>query len=68
MFNNLRAEMVRAGVDVSALSERCGMKVGALYARLNGTTPFSLEEARRIKNALNVDLPIEELFARKDEK
>ena len=63
MFKNLRAEMVRADIDVPKLAEKAGMKsAGALYSRLNGTVPFSLDEAKAIKSVLRVDMPLEELF------
>lgn len=62
LFKNLRAEMVRAGLDVAELAEKVGMKAGALYSRLNGTVPFSLDEAIAIKNVLGVEMPLEELF------
>ena len=63
MFKNLRAEMVRADMDVPTLAEKAGMKsAGALYSRLNGTVPFSLDEAVTIKKVLGVSMPIEELF------
>ena len=62
MFNNLRAEMVRAGFDVPKLAERVGMKPNALYSRLNGSTQLTFAEAVEIKGALGVDMPLEELF------
>lgn len=67
MFKNLRAEMVRAGFDVSMLANKIGMTAGKLYARLNGTTPFSLDEACTIKKVLGVEMPIEELFRKEVE-
>ena len=67
MYKNLRAEMIRADLDVSSLAKKCGMKQGTLYSRLKGSTPFSLDEACRIKSALGVGLSLEELFEKKEE-
>lgn len=62
LFKNLRAEMLRAGLDVAGLAKKTGMKVSALYSRLNGTVTFSLDEAIAIKKVLGVEMPLEELF------
>ena len=67
MFKYLRAEMVRVDVNVEKLAEMIGMSIGALYARLSGKVPFTIDEAVAIKKALGVDIPIEELFATKEE-
>ena len=65
MFNNLRAEMVRAGLDVPQLAERIEMKPNALYARLNGSTQLTFADAVKIKSVLGVAMPLEELFEEK---
>lgn len=67
MFKNLRAEMVRADIDVPQLAERIGMKPNALYARLNGTTQLTFSEAVEIKAVLGVTMPLEELFEERKE-
>lgn len=68
MFKNLRAEMVRKGIDVPKLAELIGMKPNALYSRLNGTTQLTFAEAVTIKQALGVDMPLEELFEERKEE
>ena len=67
MFKNLRAEMVRKDIDVPKLAEMIGMKVSALYARLNGTTTLSFADAVNIKHALGVEMTLEELFEERTE-
>ena len=68
MFKNLRAEMVRRDIDVPKLAEMIGMKVSALYSRLNGSTVLSFADAVNIKQALGVDMTLEELFEERKEE
>ena len=68
MFTILKAEMVKNHVNAVTLGEMCGMKPSAIYSRLNGKTPITLDEADLIKKALNSDLPIEELFQKEEIK
>lgn len=67
MFKNLRAEMIRKEIDVPKLAKLIGLKVGALYSRLNGSTQLTFAEAIRIKQALGVEMPLEELFEKRKE-
>lgn len=67
MFKNLRAEMVRKDIDVPKLAELIEMKVSALYSRLNGSTQLTFADAVRIKQALGVEMPLEELFEERKE-
>lgn len=62
MYSNVKAELARKGLAVIDLSKASGIKYMSLINKLNGKTPLKLEEARRIKNALDVDLPLEKLF------
>ena len=62
MYSNVKAELARKGLTVIDLSKASGIKYMSLVNKLNGKTPLKLEEARRIKNALDVDLPLEKLF------
>ena len=68
MYKNLRAEMVRKDIDVPKLAEMIGMKISALYARLNGTAKLSFAEAVTIKQVLGVEMPLEELFEERKEE
>ena len=67
MYKNLRAEIARADLSVASLAKKCGMTRGTLYSRIEGRTPFSLDEAHRIKRALGVELTLEELFMKKED-
>jgi hypothetical protein len=52
--NLLKAEMVKQNVNAEELAERIGMKKSAFFRRLNGSVDFSVEEVRKVKNALKL--------------
>lgn len=62
MYPVLRAEMARQDVSRAALAEKIGMPSATFYSKFNGRHAFTLDEANAIKEALGVDIPIEELF------
>lgn len=63
MYSNLKAEMARKNLTIVDLSEKTGIRYNTLAAKLKGKYPLTLPEALAIKNALDVDLSIDELFA-----
>jgi len=62
MFPNLKAELSRRGIFLSDLAVLLGVTVSTVSMKLNGKTPLTLAEAKKIKNHLGVALPLEELF------
>ena len=50
------------------LSVASGLCMNAIYNKLHGTYEWKLSEAIAIKQALKTDLPLEELFERRDKK
>lgn len=66
MFRNLRAEMTRKGINVTDLAKAVGMSTAAMYDRLNGKTGFTLDDAHKIRDVLDVDMTIDELFKKED--
>lgn len=66
MFKNVRAEMVKAGINVSTLANEMGITAQALYKKFNGQTEFSFKDTITIRNILskytNEKLDIEYLF------
>ena len=62
MFSNVKAELARKGLTVVDLSNKTGIRYQSLSNKLHGKTPLKLEEALKIKTALDVDLPLEKLF------
>ena len=62
MYPNLKAEMARASITAVELADLIGMPYSTLTQKLNGRTEFTVGEAFKIRKALGVDIPIEELF------
>lgn len=66
MYRNAKAEMVRAGFNITTLAERMGNTVATWSEKLNGKREITLNEAKKFKDIVKSDLPIEELFKRED--
>lgn len=62
MFETLRAEMARKNKTLVDLSQATGIRYQTLSEKLRGNSPLTLKEAAEIKNALGLDMTIEELF------
>lgn len=63
MYSNVRAEMARKNIKIVDLAEMTGIRYQTLSDKLRGDAPILMKEAVAIKNALQVDMPLEELFA-----
>lgn len=66
MFPNLKGEMARKGVNLSALSELTNIPLQRLSAKLSGKRKLTFEEAVLIKTKLELDMPLDEIFERKE--
>lgn len=66
MFPNLKGEMARKGINLSTLSELTNIPLQRLSAKLSGKRKLTFEEAVLIKAKLEVDMPLDELFERKE--
>lgn len=64
MYLNVKAELARQNLSVVDLSNKTGIRYQTLVEKLNGKYPMTLDEAKKIKAALGVDISMEELFAR----
>lgn len=64
MYSNVKAELARRNLTVVDLSNMTGIRYQTLVDKINGKYPLMLDEAKKIKEALGVDIPIEELFER----
>ena len=62
MYSNVKAELARKGLTVFDLSKMTDIRYMSLVNKLNGKAPLKFDEARRIKNALEVDITLEKLF------
>lgn len=63
MYSNLRAEMARRNITGQEMAEKIGITNGTFSLKFNGKSEFTLDEALKIKNVLETDLSVEELFA-----
>lgn len=64
MYSNVKAELARRNLTVVDLSKMTGIRYQTLADKINGKYPLTLDEAKKIKSALKVDIAIEELFER----
>jgi hypothetical protein len=62
MHRNLKAEMARNDITALTLSEKTGIRYQTLTAKIAGTSPITIKEARKIRDAVNPNLTIDELF------
>ena len=62
MYPNLRADLARKDMSIPQLAELTGIKTTTLYDKYNGRSAFSLDEAVLIRDALGLDMSIDELF------
>ena len=62
MYLNVKAELARKSMTVIELSKLTGIRYQSLTDKINGKSPLTLDEAKRIKTALGVDISLEELF------
>lgn len=66
MYPNLNAEIARAGITRTELAKRACMSDSALSLKMSGKVKFTFDETMRIKDAIGVDLPLEELFEKRE--
>ena len=64
MYPNVEAEKAKKKVTLEKMAhdERINCTVSTMSQKLNGKAPLSFKEALAIKDILNSDMPLEELF------
>lgn len=62
MYGNVKAEIARRNMTALSLSEKTGIRYQTLTAKLAGASPITIKEAKAIRDALNPELSIDELF------
>lgn len=67
MYRNLRAEIARRGLSTALMAEVLGCGVSTVCARLRGEQDWKLKECRALKELLQYEGTIEELFDDGDE-
>jgi lambda repressor-like predicted transcriptional regulator len=65
MYSNVKAELARKNESLIDLSKQTGIRYQSLVDKINGKYPITFEEAKKIKSALGLDIPLEELFEQK---
>lgn len=63
MYNNVKAELARKNMTIVDLSKKTGIRYQTLSDKIRGASILTVEEALKIKEALGVDMPLEELFS-----
>lgn len=66
MFRNLEAELVRRNLSRSDLALAIGKSYGTVSQKMCGRIPFTLNEARKIKEVFFPDCNIEYLFSEEE--
>ena len=62
MYRNVKAEMARRNMTALTLSEKTDIRYQTLTSKLAGASPITIKEAKAIRDALNPELSIDELF------
>ena len=66
MFNKIEMEIFVKHLSKKKIAEALGITYNTLLLKLSGKATFTLDEAMKLKEVLQSDLPIEELFERND--
>lgn len=61
-FDKLKGKMTEAHVSQDKLSKYLGITVQSLNAKINGRSPFTLEEVVKITEYLSLENPIDIFF------
>lgn len=65
IYLQVMVQMFLKGWDNQVLAEKAGLSYTSIRRKLRGLAPLHLEEARRIQQALNCGMSLDELFATK---
>jgi len=65
--NNLKAEMARRDVTISAIAEFLNVRFATISDKINGRSRFYFHEALRIRNQFFQDFSLEYLFEYEEE-
>lgn len=61
-FDKLKGKMAEAHVSQDKLSKQLGITVQSLNAKINGRSPFTLEEVVKITDYLDLEDPVNIFF------
>lgn len=63
MYPNLEAELKRKNIKRSDLANFLGISLSTMSEKMQGNSDFTFAAAKKIKDFLRVDIPLEVLFA-----
>lgn len=66
MFRNIETEIFMKQISKRDIADRLGITYNTLLLKLSGKATFTLDEAMLLKDILQSNLSIEELFSRTD--
>lgn len=62
MYSNVKAELARQNLSLVDLSIKTGIRYQSLANKINGKQPMTLNDAKNIKRALDLEISLDELF------
>ncbi len=62
-YSNLRAELARDGVSMEEVSKALNIHRNSVANKINGDTPFTVEEAFKVQKKFFPKLSLDYLFA-----
>lgn len=62
MFKKLEALLIETGITRTELAARIGITYNTLNQKINHKSPFTIDEAFKIKKVLNTKLSLDEIF------
>lgn len=62
MYRRFEAELTFAGMTKKELAEKVEMKYDTLVLKLAGKSPLNFADAIKLKEAINTNVSLEELF------
>lgn len=65
VFMEVQVQMLLKGWNSHLLADRTGISYPSLRRKMRGESPFTLDEAFRIRRALGCDMDLDALFARR---
>ncbi len=64
MYKQIEAGLILSGISKKELAQKLGIAYNTLLIKLKGESPFTLDEAFKIRDCLNKSMPIDEMFKR----
>ncbi len=64
MYPNLKAEIARKGETFGSVANICNITSNTFSQKINGKSEFTIDEAMKIADFLEADMPLQILFKR----